>query len=340
MSQKKYLRLRGVAAAALLAATGAASAQSSSSVQIYGLLDVSVGSFKVSGQPRTKDVISGRMSTSYIGFRATEDLGAGLRAIATLESFVRVDTGQNSRFNGDSFWSRESSVGLAGGFGMLRLGRVGTPLFINTVVFNPFGGSFGYSPAIRTVFQGGIGKVAGDTAWNNSIDYDSPDFGGLRFSVQYALREGAGSGADSSVGAMYRSGPLALGLAVQRVQTAFVSDDETTWQLGGSYDFGAAKVFGQYGRSDEGNTGTTAANTRDRLMQFGVSVPVGGNGSVLASYGEAKTSGNLDSKRSFTSLGYDYRLSKRTDIYGVVMFDKLKGFDRASTTAVGVKHTF
>ncbi|MBQ1763291.1 MAG: porin [Aquincola sp.] len=329
-------------AAASLCSLGAAQAQS---VQIYGIADVSVGSFKESGGKRTEQVASGRMATSFLGFRATEDLGGGLQAIVTLEHFMRMDTGEAGRFAGDSFWSRNANVGIRGDFGFIRLGRIGTPLFINTLSYNPFLDSFGFSPAIRTIYQGGIGKLSGDSGWNNAVGYGTPKFGGFTANLLVSAGEGAGEGPNVGGNLQYADGPLAVGLAAQRVQTAFSRGDETAWQLGASYDFGPVKAFGQVGRIKEGETFVGAAraagyDTRDRTLQAGVSVPVTATGKLLASYGEAKTTGARDSKRSFTTVAYDHNLSKRTDVYAVVMFDKLQGQDRAATTAVGIRHNF
>lgn len=334
---------RATALAALAACSlGSAQAQTA---QVYGLADVSVGSFKESGGKRTEQVASGRMATSYLGFRATEDLGGGLQAIVTLEHFMRMDSGEAGRFAGDAFWSRNANVGLRGSFGLIRLGRIGTPFFVNTLSYNPFLDSFGFSPAIRTIYQGGIGKLAGDSGWNNAVGYSTPRLGAFTGHVLVSAGEGAGEGPNVGGSLQYADGALAVGLAAQKVQTAFSAGEETAWQLGASYDFGPVKVFGQVGRIEEDDTRTGSAvaagsDTRDRTLQAGFSLPVGAVGKVLASYGEAKTTGARDSKRSFTTLAYDHQLSKRTDVYAVVMFDKLKGQDRAATTALGVRHNF
>lgn len=329
-------------AAATVCSLGAAQAQTA---QIYGLADVSVGSFKESGGKRTEQVASGRMATSFLGFRATEDLGGGLQAIVTLEHFMRMDTGEAGRFAGDSFWSRNANVGLRGDFGLVRLGRIGTPLFVNTLSYNPFLDSFGFSPAIRTIYQGGIGKLSGDSGWNNAVGYSTPKVGGFTGNLLVSAGEGAGEGPNVGGSVQYAAGALAVGLAAQKVQTAFTVGEETAWQLGASYDFGAVKAFGQVGRIKEDDTrigalAAAGADTRDRTLQFGVSVPVTAAGKVLASYGEAKTTGARDTKRSFTTVAYDHNLSKRTDLHAVVMFDKLKGQDRAATSAIGIRHNF
>jgi len=65
---------KSLIALAVLAASGAAMAQSS--VTLYGRADVGVGSEKVDGDSTTK-MINGGLTTSRWGIRGTEDLGGG-----------------------------------------------------------------------------------------------------------------------------------------------------------------------------------------------------------------------------------------------------------------------
>ncbi|MDZ4239742.1 MAG: porin, partial [Hydrogenophaga sp.] len=90
----------------------ALSAQAQSTVTAYGLLDLSVGSTKAPGGTSTTAVDSGKMTTSFIGFGGSEDLGGGLSAVFKMEGFLRVDTGDQGRFTGDTTWARTASVGL------------------------------------------------------------------------------------------------------------------------------------------------------------------------------------------------------------------------------------
>ena len=86
-----------------------------SAVQLYGLLDVGVGSFEVSGGQRDTRMESGLMTTSYWGVKGEEDLGGGLAALFTFESFLRLDSGEEGRFTNDPLFSRNANVGLRGG---------------------------------------------------------------------------------------------------------------------------------------------------------------------------------------------------------------------------------
>lgn len=313
---------------ACLAAAGPASAQSS--VSLYGLLDLSVGSFKAPGGSASKGVDSGNMTTSYLGFKGSEDLGGGLSASFAIESFLRGDTGASGRFNGDPMWSRSAWVGLSSAsMGSLNLGRNTTSLFVNTLLFNAFGDSFGFSPSIRHTFTSGT--VSGDTGWSDSVKYSSPKFGGLSFTAHLAAGESNG-GKNSGVSALYFGGPLALGAAWQSVAKGSTVDDTKAWQIGGSYALGDVKLFGQYGNVDNDSTG----NGYD-ITGLGTSVKMGA-GSLLAQWG--RISPDTGAKRSTFSIGYDYFLSKRTDLYAVYMNDKLSGKSSGNSTAVGIRHRF
>lgn len=325
-------------AAALLLASGAALAQSK--VTLYGLVDVSVGTTKTVGTQQIKGVESGKMSTSFFGLSGNEDLGDGLSAFFTLDSFLRADSGNNGRFNGDNFWARNAFVGLSHkDFGLIRAGRNTTPLFVQNLLFNAFGDSFGYSPSIRQYFSAGAtatGTTAtGDTGWSDSVQYLSPKLGGFSFGAIVAAGEGAG-GKNYGVNAAYGQGAFAASFTYQNVKkdsstTAAVADSKT-WQLGASYDLGMAKLFGQYGEVDNTSSG------RDyKIAGVGASIPVG-EGKILLQYGRLSASIGAD-RKTFTA-GYDYQLSKRTDVYAVGMSDKLDGLSSGSSYSLGIRHRF
>lgn len=101
-----------LAAAMALLATGA---QAQSSVELTGLLDLWGGRLEMAGDNGHRSVLnSGGMTTSWWGFKGTEDLGGGLKAGFALTSFLQADTGVPGRFTGDSFFSRDASVSLSG----------------------------------------------------------------------------------------------------------------------------------------------------------------------------------------------------------------------------------
>ena len=320
----------GLLISALALSATAATAQSN--VNAYGLIDVSVGSTKAPGGSASSAVDSGKMTTSYLGFKGSEDLGDGLAAAFRLEGFLHADTGAQGRFTGDAMWARTASIGLSHkAWGNVNLGRNTTPLFVSTLLFNAFGDSFGYSPAIRHYFTSGT--TTGDTGWSDSIAYSSPRWGGLSFGVVAALKEGS-NGGNWSVNVGYSSGPLSGSLVLQDVKkdgASAVADTRTT-QLSGAYDLGVAKLYGQWGQVEN----TTTPNTFD-IAGLGAKFPLG-SGAVLVQWGQIAP--DTGAERQTVSAGYSHNLSKRTDVYAVLMHDKVEGLSAGNGYSVGIRHRF
>lgn len=337
------------AAAALLAC---APALAQSNVQIYGLIDASVGQFQVAGGAKVRRLDSGNLSTSHLGFRGTEDLGGGLKVGFTLETFFLVDRGEAGRVPGvDGFWGRNANVNISGGFGNIRMGRMAPPLFVSTLRFNPIGDSFGYSPAIRQYYNAPYGTpLVGDSGWNNAVGYTTPTVNGFNGTVLVQAGEGAANARGPNIGAhvVYAAGPLSATVAWQKVQAqgtlgrpiaAYPGfSSQTAWQLGGSYDFKVLRVFAQYG-----NVATDASSDVDvKTYQLGVAVPVGA-GRVLASYGNSKldfVAPAVDTTSQMTTIAYDYQLSKRTNVYLLYLRDQYTARSTGNTFVTGMRLTF
>lgn len=337
---------RSVAALALLAA-GACAAQSS--VSLYGLLDVAGGRFQNAGGLKTWRIDANGLSQSYVGLRVIEDVGAGLKVRAQLEHYLRPDSGAAGRFGADPFWSRSANVGFQGAFGTSLIGRNGTPLYQSTVLLSPFGDSFPFSPTMRHYFGTGQGSVLGDVVlgdivWNNSLAYSSPDYNGLSYNLIGNLGEGGVGATGRNLGAniVYFRGPLAATAAWQQVRNGVLNappgfHHQATLHLGLAYDFGPAKLFGQFGRI------RTDASTQveTRVWQLGGVAPIGALGLVRLSYGLREVdNGSVDLNQKTLSIGYDHYLSKTTDLYGAVVLDRATGVASGKTLAGGMRIRF
>lgn len=333
MAQTSTMKSISPSAAGLALACGIVltpMAHAQSNVTLYGLLDLSIGRTQAPGGTSDNSVDSGKMTTSHLGFRGTEDLGNGMSAVFALEHFLRADTGSAGRFDADVFWARNANVGLSTGFGTVLAGRITTSLFVNTLLFNPFGDSFGFSPSIRHYFTSGT--VTGDSGWGDSLRYTSPRIAGASFTAHVAAGEGNG-GRNTGLSGQYFSGPLGLAAAWQKVEKGATVADTTTWQLSGSYDFKVAKVFLQHGQVDNDTTGN-----KHNITGIGASIPVGNPGKVLMQWGQIDP--KAGAKRTTISVGYDHHLSKRTDLYGIYMSDKLTGLSTGNSFGVGIRHRF
>lgn len=337
-----------VAAAALLALVGAAQAQSS--VKLYGAMDIGVGSFQSAGGKSVTKVNGGNMMTSFFGLAGSEDLGGGLKAEFAIESFIAPDTGANLPNNAGQFWGRASNVALSGGFGKVALGQYDNPLFTSGYTYNPFGSSMGFSPTMRHLNYLGTSlqtNIAGsgvgfDTGWVNSVTYESPVMAGFSFVAQAAAKEASGATNKNSYAAAgtYANGPFAATLTYVKggkTTSSAYTADEKVWDLGTSYDFGVLKAFGQYTDIKD----TTNAN-KDKIYQLGVSVPVTDKAAVMASFGglKNKTAAGVTTKNEVFSLGYDYVLSKRTDVYALASNERQSTIRSGQSFAVGIKHNF
>lgn len=336
-----------------------AQAHAQSNVQLYGWLDAGVYSKQLAGTSRSLTVNSIGLTTSHWGIRGSEDLGGGLAAVFELSSFVRLDTGEATRgIPNEPFWSRFAYVGLRGHWGMVRAGRLSDPSFVSAVNFGPFGGSSAFGPFVMHTYAGGqpmlSGLAAPDSAWSNAIVYSSPQWRGWSSQLAVALREGSAAGKRSAMHLRYDNGPLSATAAYTRVSDAdmvnprtasdpagapYVINDVRARQLGVAYDFERVKVFGQHMRTTLGiaSVGTIQLTT----SHIGASIPHG-NGKWLLSWGrtDREQAGVQGKRRDTLSVGYDHALSKRTDLYAVVLSDRVTGLSDGMGYSVGMRHSF
>lgn len=326
---------KSLIALAVLAASGAAMAQSS--VTLYGVADAGVT--YVNGDKNWSGVTSGNNLTSRVGFRGVEDLGGGLKANFVLEAGLNLDNGDGaSGYAGKAqtglAFKRQSTVGLEGGFGQVRLGRELTAAYNATARYDVFG-SVGIAQS-RLWANGGIEDAPGTTyagagvtnqRVSNAITYVSPVFSGFKVAANYGFGEVAGSNSDRQylgAGATYDNGPISLGLAVERQNkdSATTSGKISVWSLGGSYDLGVAKLLGAYRDSKQE---TVAGDNKTKGYMLAVTAPVG-PGLVRAAYDryEYTAAGANKQKADQFGLGYVYGMSKRTSLYGTYAYVKNK----------------
>jgi predicted porin len=307
---------KSLIALAVLAASGAAMAQSS--VTLYGVLDTGLTYSKGDESVYGMTHVGGNVN-SRLGFRGVEDLGNGLKATFNLEAGMGVDDGTDYFTGNGMAFRRTSTVGLEGGFGSVRLGRMLTSSYLAVSRYDAFNDT-------------GIG---GSLAWNgpqtgyaprtqNAVSYTSPVFSGFKIGAEYGFGEQQ-KARDSryfGMGATYDNGPLSLGLGYDRLNSntmdgLLAASDLKTVQLGGAYNFGVAKLMAFYKQSKVSNA------PKFKTFGLGVSAPVGAAGEVRASYNNYKISDD-NGKANQLSLGYVHNLSKRTALYGTYAYIKNK----------------
>lgn len=314
---------KSLIALAAVAASGAAFAQSS--VTVYGVVDTSIAVVK--GQDTVSGMLNSGAATSRLGFRGVEDLGNGLKANFVLEGQVDPDDGTAGGFN----FRRQSTVGLAGSFGEVRLGRALTASYNAVSRYDMFG-----TVGLGSTLAWSSAETGYANRSNNMISYISPKFSGFGVGIDYGFGEQKENRTAryAGIGATYDNGPLSLGLGYDKANnglSATGTEDLTTWQLGGSYDLSVVKLAAFY-KETKYKEIATGDSEKLKTWNLGVSAPVGAAGVVKAAYNHYKLSDSSAKAQQF-SLGYVHNLSKRTALYGTYAF--LKNKDGADLTLNG-----
>ena len=368
---------KSLIALAVLAVSGASFAQSN--VTVYGLADLWLGSSKTetSGDAfgdaslRQTKVDSGGVNTSRWGLKGSEDLGGGLKANFKFEQGFAMDTGAAGV--ADQVFSRQSWVGVSGGFGEVQLGRVwSTYDDINSLGIDTFGANFAAKYNVWLSYQ---------DRPSNAIKYLTPTVSGFSGSLTYGLGEDKTDANDASrilsLGGQYLAGPLLVALTHQEQTQTGGSNSlfsavpgilleadfnlvtglnpgftgKTTYsQINGWYDFGVVKLIGAYNvvkQTVDSTPTLLGGDLKAKEYDLGVDVPLSTSLTLTGGYARSKVEG--DGQDVFKTSGYTaalkYNLSKRTMLYGVLTQTKLdvagtRDEAKASLYAVGVNHTF
>jgi predicted porin len=365
-------KLIAVAIAAALAP--AVAMADSGNVQIYGSVHMSIDSLKGNSSLAGTDNESEMnisSNSSYIGFKGSEDLGNGLKAIWQMENQVAMgDTGGTT----NSWTSRNSYAGLSGNFGTAILGIHDTPVKLLGRKVDLFGDQIGDSRNLISAADGV--NAMWDLRPSNVIAYISPTVGGFHGAIAYVSNltassvnqatgalttSGAGATQEESVTAwsalgMYESGPVMVGLGYEKhnlsnlngsvlsltspTATVLVDgmEDEKIWRLVGGYNFGDFKAVGLYQKASD----IFGANGLNRkTWGLGGAYKMGAT-TIKAQYykaDDASGCGVVDCSAtgaSMFAIGADYALSKRTTAYAA--YAKTSNDDEANFSAFGGGH--
>lgn len=189
------LGVRTMIAAATMASTGAAYAQSN--VTLYGVLDAGIN-WTNNVQTASPNSPNGRTGKSQIasvdevmqggrwGMRGSEDMGDGYKAIFTIEG--GFDVGSGVLYQGGTLFGRQSWVGISAPWGTVTAGRQ-YDLFTASIAAlqsSTTTGAFGCRP-------GDVDNMCNNFRINNALKYQSPRYGGFAFAVLYGMGGASGS---------------------------------------------------------------------------------------------------------------------------------------------------
>ena len=320
----------------------AATASAQSSVTIYGLLDQSVakgntGTAPNAGAPAGDAWTVQQSAGSRLGFRGNEDMGGGLSAQFQIEHRFNPDNGGLT--NAASFWGGRSYVQItSAAVGSVYMGREYTPAFWPAVKSDPFGWD-GVGQIGAAAWAGYLTPNNGGVRSSNTVGFRSANWGGLTVQAAVGLSETSGTGRVQGFNVEYSGGPIYAGLGYESIENGSAANDgQNVVNVAFHYDLGVAKLMAYYAKAGTGNLGNDDSN----VFSFGTRVPLGGG--VLKAQVNRQTfkAPNPDLKLTKFGIGYDYFLSKRTNVY--VDFGQGKssaaGVTNKSAYAVGMKHVF
>jgi predicted porin len=347
---------------ALLSAAGVAHAQSS--VTLYGVIDESL-TFVHNANPAGNNQWSlgnssaGDLAGSRWGVKGQEALGNGLSAIFQLENGFDPSNGTNQQ--GGREFGRQAFVGLSSDkYGTLTLGRQYDPvvdLVQGITADNYFGSTFATA--------GDVDNYDNSSRTSNAVKYLSANYAGFQFEGMYAFGGVAGttgSGQTWSVAAAYNNGPLGLAAGYfvadnnngARPVTAASNGWSAGATSGGTFDgslinlgYGTAKsiniarfaaqyvvgpfTFGAgYSNAQYKSDAFSAFSSTEKFNTGQGFVAYQATPALLVGAGYSYTKSNGDTSATYhqVSLGADYNLSKRTDVYLVGAWQHASGQTR------------
>jgi predicted porin len=333
-------------------------------VTLYGVLDDSiqyVNNVDVSGSNKSSvGLAAGNLQGNRWGLKGTEDLGGGLKAVFQLENGFSPNNG--SLGQGGKMFGRQAFVGLASDqFGTVTLGRQYDPVvdLVQAVTADNYWGSTFTTPS-------DVDNNDNSSRTNNAIKYTSQTYAGFQFEAMYAfggVAGSTGSGQTWSGAATYANGPFSVAAGYIRMDNTGESKAARTaagWSatsdgtfnsinlpyetaksigiasIGAQYVIGPVTAglrysnaqykpdaYSAFASTERYNVGAGFVNyqlTPAALLGLGYTFTHGSGNGESASYNQI-------------SLGGDYNLSKRTDLYLVGAYQRASGTGAVASVA-------
>lgn len=332
----------------------AAMAQTAGPVTLYGRVYETVVSVEATAGGGNPDIPRRTRvddQASLLGVRGTENLGGGLKAFFQLETAFKPDQ------NDTPFATRNSGVGLEGGWGSVVIGRWDMPYKVTTYPVDAFGD-------ITMAGMASVGHDQGnfDRRDQNLIQYWSPNFAGFAFKVAYQVNEGKTATSnphDTGANVTYTRGPLYLFLAYEdHKDPSAAVKKERGYTGGGSFAFGPVKVGAEYEEIKRDSSVDNVSYDKRKEWMANIIYTLGSNQFIYQhqdSKDGALSSAGKPTCKSDT-LAYKYIFSKRTffiaeymrtdnNDFGTCSFSTtalfpVKPGNDVRAAAVGLQHVF
>ncbi|MBM3352240.1 MAG: porin, partial [Betaproteobacteria bacterium] len=305
-------KLLAVAVSGALAALAAPASFAQSTATISGSINVGIMATGAEGASGDANVASQGGGANAININTTEDLGGGMKGGFQSQMRFNAATGDRNSAGTGYALLHVANAYLQGGFGTVRLGKIGE---MHNCGFDPWGCTggagmvAGHSGSVSALIAGGT------TA--NAVHYTTPNFNGVSLSLQTSRSTRTNERRLVSID--YARGPITA-------QWLQLNNTANTWgdsgsnpgdakakgtSLGASYDLKFAKL----------NVINAVTKNADGQKTVGVSslsgsVPMGAY-TWLAGYNKSRTGGNYTATSANDTkfaVGVNYALSKRTTL--------------------------
>ncbi|SMG34143.1 Outer membrane protein (porin) [Paraburkholderia susongensis] len=260
--------------------------------------------------------MSGSDLGSRWGLKGDEDLGNGVHAVFQVENGFSSATGALQQ--GGLLFGRQAYVGLTSGYGNVTMGRQ----------YNPENRIFWTIDAFTLGMAGGLSQpIAANQARaqlgraNNSVEYVSPDYAGLRVRLMYGFSDTGVAGNLKGGSISYDRYNLKLGAGYVIGENAYGTGNYASFTAGGNYKIYSFTVFSGFHRD-----WNSWANSETKFLgtQIYDMVPIGVTWNatpaltLIAQYAhifDRTRSSAASQSSSLYAIGLTYSLSKSTFLY-------------------------
>jgi len=334
-----------------IAALASVSAYAQSTVTITGVFDLGYRQVAAPFSTSTKGGFQNGTATSAILIQGEEDLGGGLKANFRYEinpdltagaglsgNVLASGSGALMSANGSTQTVRTSNgangynfVGVSGGFGGVKFGRLNTGTLatwgIGSVFGTALGSGYGTNGNMLTRDSSTVANFnqTAPTRFNNAVEYTSPTMNGLTGRILYVPKvDGDGLGSTDSTTATipgvnragvtdmslaYNNGPLNAGYSIQShkypstLNHAVVSPGGSSAVVGGdyklttiavNYNFGALTLYGAQWTEVQQVVAATAVKLDATGNTIGAKYALNGNIDLMVNQGRRNDKSTTD----------------------------------------------
>jgi predicted porin len=205
-----------------------------------GFINTATGDIVGDSMTDNRDDTNFRCTTCSIGFKGSEDLGNGLKAVFFLDfQYDMFNRNGGSQSQTNSFTDRDQWLGLAGNFGQVRWGTISTPYKSHGAMIDPLyrTAAQGRDLGLQSQLHSNAGEDGQGRA-DNTVRWDSPSWNGFQVAAYYTLDSNERDGVQTF------AGPTPPASAVNSNPKG--EEDDDAYGIGGQYTNGGILVFADY----------------------------------------------------------------------------------------------